>query len=146
MQFGIQDSPSVCLHWMSYQLCGDVCLYVCPETLTFKLRCHVIFRCEGSLLLWNGHPLKCSGFPVDLPVPFSPVQSARKFSAVLGVISANSSKTIRPAMDRKFKDNNVTVLVTNSDELNHQHENNLTTYFQYNTNHDGYIITGSCYF
>lgn len=106
---------------------------VCPS----KLKSHNICRCEGCLLLWNGHPLKCSGFPVDLPVPFSPVQSARKFSAVLGVISANSSKTIRPAVDRKQF--SVTLLhmfsrifwaywqcdlLVNSLEL-------VTTYFQY---------------
>jgi hypothetical protein len=30
------------------------------------------------------------------PVPFFPVYNARKFSAVLGTISANNSKTIRP--------------------------------------------------
>lgn len=30
------------------------------------------------------------------PVPFSPVHNARKFSAVLGTTSANSSKTMRP--------------------------------------------------
>ena len=29
-------------------------------------------------------------------MPFSPVHNARKFSAVLGTISANNSKTIRP--------------------------------------------------
>lgn len=69
------------------------------------LKWHITCRCEGYLLLWNGHPLKCSGFPVDLPMPFSPVQSARKFSAVLGVISANSSRTIRPAGDRKQLNN-----------------------------------------
>lgn len=53
----------------------------------------------GGLLLWKGHPLKCRGFPVDEPMPFSPVQSARKFAAVLGVTSANSSRTILPAED-----------------------------------------------
>ena len=35
-------------------------------------------------------------FPVVGPMPFSPVHNARKFSAVLGTISANNSKTIRP--------------------------------------------------
>ena len=69
----------------------------CPS----KLKCHTKWEVYGYLLLWKGHPLKCSGFPVDLPMPFSPVQSARKFSAVLGVISANSSRTIRPTKDRK---------------------------------------------
>jgi hypothetical protein len=33
----------------------------------------------------------------DLPTPFSPVQRARKFSAVLGTTSLYSSKVIRPA-------------------------------------------------
>ncbi|PON93901.1 LOW QUALITY PROTEIN: hypothetical protein TorRG33x02_102910 [Trema orientale] len=36
---------------------------------------------------WKLEPLKCIGFPLR-PVPFSPVQSARKFSAVRGVVSA----------------------------------------------------------
>ena len=36
------------------------------------------------------------------PMPFSPVHNARKFSAVLGTISANNSKTIRPT-ERKNK-------------------------------------------
>lgn len=57
---------------------------------------------SAYLLRWNGHPLKCSGFPVDLPIPFSPVHSARKFSAVLGVMSAKSSRTIRPAADKQI--------------------------------------------
>lgn len=35
-------------------------------------------------------------------MPFSPVHNARKFSAVLGTISANNSKTIRPT-ERKIK-------------------------------------------
>ena len=35
-------------------------------------------------------------------MPFSPVHNARKFSAVLGTISANNSKTIRPT-ERKNK-------------------------------------------
>lgn len=68
--------------------------------------CHI---CRSHLLLWKGHPLKCNGFPVDLPVPFSPVQRARKFSAVLGVMSANSSRTIRPAVDKQ--NNNLCVIV-----------------------------------
>lgn len=37
------------------------------------------------------------------PMPFSPVHSARKFSAVLGTISANNSKTIRPTEEKKKK-------------------------------------------
>ncbi len=58
---------------------------------------------SGHSLRWNGQPLKCSGFPVLLPIPFSPVQRARKFSAVLGTTSAKSSNTIRPAAKRKKK-------------------------------------------
>lgn len=53
------------------------------------------------LLRWKGHPLKCRGFPVLLPIPFSPVHRARKFSAVLGTMSAKSSNTIRPARNDK---------------------------------------------
>merc|ERR1719191_148848 len=45
---------------------------------------------------WKAEPLKWRGFP-DLPMPFSPVQRARKFSAVLGTTSARSSMTMRPA-------------------------------------------------
>merc|ERR1719221_2209248 len=44
---------------------------------------------------WNALPLKCNGLPL-LPVPFSPVQRQRKFSAVLGATSALSSITMRP--------------------------------------------------
>ncbi|PON70716.1 hypothetical protein PanWU01x14_077420 [Parasponia andersonii] len=36
---------------------------------------------------WKLEPLKCIGFPLR-PVPFSLVQSARKFSGVRGVVSA----------------------------------------------------------
>lgn len=35
------------------------------------------------------------------PVPFSPVHNARKFSAVLGTISANNSKTILPTEEKE---------------------------------------------
>ena len=105
--------------------------------------------CESYLLLWNGHPLKCSGFPVDLPVPFSPVQRARKFSAVLGVMSANSSKTIRPAVDREqFSVTMSQHKFSHRFTLNQlQHslwENNLdltTTCFQQRTNHVCRIIS-----
>lgn len=78
----------------------DVFSVVTP-TQTLSQSHQVRCRCASRLLLWNGHPLKCRGFPVDWPVPFSPVQSARKFSAVLGVTSANSSNTMRPAVDRR---------------------------------------------
>lgn len=37
-------------------------------------------------------------------MPFSPVQSARKFSAVFGTTSANSSNTIRPTVDRASRE------------------------------------------
>lgn len=52
------------------------------------------------LLLWNGHFLKCSGHPVDLPMPFSPVHNALKFSAVFGSLSLNNSKTILPTINK----------------------------------------------
>ena len=58
---------------------------------------------EGSTLIinfliiqWNKHPLKWRGFPVVCPMPFSPVHNAQKFSAVLGTISTNNTKTIQP--------------------------------------------------
>jgi len=51
---------------------------------------------------WNDDPLKCSGFP-DKPMPFSPVQRARKFSAVLGTTLLNNSITIRPTVKIKNK-------------------------------------------
>jgi len=53
--------------------------------------------------LWNDDPFKCSGFP-DKPLPFSPVQRALKFSAVLGTTLLNNSITIRPTV--KIKTNN----------------------------------------
>lgn len=56
------------------------------------------------ILRWKGHPLKWRGFPVVGPMPFSPVHNARKFSAVLGTISANNSKTILPT---KRKENEI---------------------------------------
>lgn len=34
------------------------------------------------MILWNGDPLRCRGNPVAFPMPASPVQSCRKFSAV----------------------------------------------------------------
>jgi len=43
---------------------------------------------EGTTLKWSGLP--------DLPTPRSPVQSARKFSAVLGTTPAYNSISIRP--------------------------------------------------
>src|SRR5437867_12633196 len=49
-----------------------------------------------GMIRWNDEPLKCRGLPL-LPLPFSPVHRARKFSAVFGQVSANSSMTIRPA-------------------------------------------------
>ena len=44
---------------------------------------------------WKELPLKWSGLP-DGPTPFSPVQSARKFSAVFGTTSARSVISMRP--------------------------------------------------
>mmetsp|Transcript_6204 Transcript_6204/g.14136 ORF Transcript_6204/g.14136 Transcript_6204/m.14136 type:complete len:278 (-) Transcript_6204:233-1066(-) len=46
---------------------------------------------------WKALPLKCRSFPL-LPSPFSPVQSARKFSHVLGTTSPRSSMVIRPRL------------------------------------------------
>uniref|UniRef100_A0A0A9E299 Uncharacterized protein n=1 Tax=Arundo donax TaxID=35708 RepID=A0A0A9E299_ARUDO len=37
---------------------------------------------------WKHEPLKWSGLPLAAPTPFSPVQSARKFSAVRGTTEA----------------------------------------------------------
>lgn len=51
---------------------------------------------------WNDDPFKCSGFP-DKPMPFSPVQRALKFSAVLGTTLLNNSITIRPTVKIKNK-------------------------------------------
>ena len=44
---------------------------------------------KSGITRWKADPLKCRGFP-DLPVPFSPVQRHRKFSAVRGTTSARS--------------------------------------------------------
>lgn len=139
--------------WMAFSY-----LYLCVLNLkgvlpnwiiTFKI---ILCRCDGCLLLWNGHPLKCRGFPVDVPVPFSPVHSARKFSAVLGVISANSSKTIRPATDRKQI--NITILhrFTHRFWVNYLHcslcENSLdlvTTWSQHRENHYHHVVVLYCY-
>ncbi len=70
-----------------------------PCAVDHYMRLHRNGR-SGHSLRWNGQPLKCIGFPVLLPIPFSPVQRARKFSAVLGTTSAKSSNTIRPAATR----------------------------------------------
>ena len=48
-----------------------------------------------GIIRWKTQPMKFSLFP-DLPLPCSPVQSALKFSAVLGTTCAKSSKTILP--------------------------------------------------
>ncbi len=79
-------------------------LQVFPWLWTLRIRRYMRLYGDGRSghsLRWNGQPLKCSGFPVLLPIPFSPVQRARKFSAVLGTTSAKSSNTIRPAAKRK---------------------------------------------
>jgi lipoyl synthase len=46
------------------------------------------------MIRWNLLPLKCKGFPL-FPTPFSPVQRARKFSAVFGATSARRRNSIR---------------------------------------------------
>lgn len=83
-------------------------------TLDHYTRLHGNGR-SGHSLRWNGQPLKCSGFPVLLPIPFSPVQRARKFSAVLGTTSAKTSNTMRPTAKRKTKNKQ-----TNKTEINYQ--------------------------
>ena len=50
---------------------------------------------DGEKVTTPGSTLKCSGLPI-LPVPFSPVHSARKFSHVLGAMSVLSSNVMRP--------------------------------------------------
>jgi hypothetical protein len=55
------------------------------------------------LPLWNCDPFKCNGNP-DKPIPFSPVQRALKFSAVLGTVLLNSSMMILPTI--KINKNN----------------------------------------
>lgn len=44
---------------------------------------------KSGITRWKDDPLKCRGFP-DLPMPLSPVQRHRKFSAVRGTTSARS--------------------------------------------------------
>jgi hypothetical protein len=51
---------------------------------------------NSGMMRWKPEPLKCSGTPL-LPLPFSPVHSARKLAAVLGTTSSNSSNSMRPA-------------------------------------------------
>ena len=46
----------------------------------------------------SGYGPRNTYLPVFFPRPFSPVQRARKFSQVFGVMSANSSNTIRPTL------------------------------------------------
>ena len=58
---------------------------------------------KSLITRWNEEPLKCRGFP-DLPVPFSPVQRHRKFSAVLGTTSERSY-TIHTGCGKKSGDN-----------------------------------------
>nr|CAB3452894.1 unnamed protein product [Digitaria exilis] len=47
-----------------------------------------------GMMRWKTEPF---AFP-EAPRPFSPVQRQRKFSAVLGTLSAKSSMTTRPAL------------------------------------------------
>lgn len=44
---------------------------------------------KSGITRWKDDPLKCRGFP-DFPMPLSPVQRHRKFSAVRGTTSARS--------------------------------------------------------
>ncbi len=77
--------PQHCLALLA--LIADIChqLQISKESTT-----HVPFLLEKSppwimnplMILWNGDPLKCNGRLVPLPMPPSPVQSCRKFSAV----------------------------------------------------------------
>ena len=46
---------------------------------------------------WNMDPLYDSGFPLAALAPFSPVHKHRKFSTVLGQMSARSVISKRPA-------------------------------------------------
>jgi hypothetical protein len=48
------------------------------------------------MMRWKLEPLYVSSLP-DLPMPFSPVHSARKFSTVLGTVLPNRPITMRPA-------------------------------------------------
>ena len=61
---------------------------------------------KSLITRWNDEPLKWRGFP-DRPVPFSPVQRHRKFSAVLGTTSERScsggSKQPRSEQKREKK-------------------------------------------
>ena len=47
------------------------------------------------MIRWKELPSKWSGLP-DLPMPFSPVHKARKFSTVFGTVSPKRPNTIRP--------------------------------------------------
>lgn len=62
------------LKWVGGPSCVEMMRYVCVRgTCSMKF----------GMTRWNIEPLKWSGLPL-LPMPFSPVMSARKFSVVLG--------------------------------------------------------------
>lgn len=48
------------------------------------------------MIRWNGAPLKCSGSPMDLPVPASPVHSCLKFSAVCAGTACHTFGALQP--------------------------------------------------
>lgn len=73
-------------------------------------------------------PLKWSGTPVR-PFPFSPVQSARKFSAVFGVTSLASSNVMRfgAALPIATSKNTFERLDTRTDEQERQDRTTSST-------------------
>ena len=60
---------------------------------------------------WNLLPAYVSALP-DLPTPFSPVHSARKFSTVLGTVLPYRPNTMRPAAWPSISMSKYTLLVT----------------------------------
>lgn len=52
-----------------------------------------------GMMRWKMLPSYVSFFPI-LPMPFSPVHSARKFSTVFGTVLPNRPMTILPAQQR----------------------------------------------
>lgn len=71
------------------------------QILFAKKKCVQMFQVclflvkHPGMIRWKTLPKKFNLFP-DFPLPCSPVQSARKFSAVFGTTCAKSSKTILP--------------------------------------------------
>lgn len=82
--------------WEKETLCSDV-LARPPRSSCFINAYSASRTCiiNSGITLWNAHPLKCRGKPA-MPAPFSPVQSARKFSAVFGTMSDRSVISMRP--------------------------------------------------